>query len=408
MQIHFPRDAGVFVLLEAESFEHMKRLFINEFDDRWLQDAHDRAGREAELGVDTGLRVALWQTILQEFGKVLCDTYRFSSKKRARFLEVINHLMIFDIAVAMAGHEQIQANLARQRLKKVGNAISAFSTSMEGLGLGIAGAVDQLNVISRELESFSESGTGQIGEGGRAAEDTAFRIYKIAAAAEELAASFGEVRGQSTCSAEIARAAEQQANRANEKIWSLSEAVDKIGSVAALISYVAEQTSLLALNATVEAVRAGGAGKGFAVVANEVKLLAQQTAKATEEITRQIAVIQDKTRLSVEEIEVTGKTIGIIAEIADKVASGVEAQVIATSEIAESASRTTLNASTLAETVGKIEETMKNTRLAAHRILGVSGDLAGQAQQIENAATDLLGAIGQTAVRKLPNAPSRP
>jgi methyl-accepting chemotaxis protein len=399
VETHFPHR-GLAALI-AESFEYIKRLFLNEFDELWARDAYARADREAEFGVDVRARIALWQTILRDFSRIVRRKYRFQAERGAKLVDVTTRLMVLDIANAAACHDEMRTKHAGLRGEQLGTAITAFSKTIAGLRAAVASAVDRLAATSRDLNYLSDTALSQVAAGGKAADDTTFRICKIAAAAEELAASIAEVRTQSTCGAEKASAAAQQAARANDTMWSLSAAVDKIGSVTALIAYVAEQTNLLALNATIEAARAGEAGKGFAIVANEVKLLAKQTAKATEEIGRQITLIQNQTRGSVEEIVATGTTVGSIAEIVDLLASSVGSQAIATGEIAEAASGTALNASTLVETFGRVEETIENTRAAARSVLGVSSDLAARAQQIDSAVENLLSAAQQASNREL-------
>ena len=163
-----------------------------------------------------------------------------------------------------------------------------------------------------------------------------------------------------------------------------------IGSVAGLISDIASQTNLLALNATIEAAHAGNAGKGFAVVASEVKLLATRTSKATEEIGRQIARIQEQTRRSVDEIANTGRTISDIAATAESVASAVNEQAAATGSIAGSASRAATNAKTVAAALKITAETISRTREWAQSVLDYSRNVSEQTTELDTVVDALL------------------
>jgi methyl-accepting chemotaxis protein len=205
--------------------------------------------------------------------------------------------------------------------------------------VSIGHVVNQVSSAATELRSSAESMSATAEETARqsdtvsaASETTSHNVETVAAATEELSSSIDEIGRQVARASSVASGAVQQANSTNAKIQSLAEAADKIGEVVGLITDIAEQTNLLALNATIEAARAGDAGKGFAVVASEVKNLANQTAKATEEISAQIGDVQASTQEAVSAIEAITTTIAEVDEIASTIAAAVEEQAAATQE----------------------------------------------------------------------------
>lgn len=388
--------------LVALNFEYTKRLFLNDFDEQWVRDAYERADAELKFGVDMRSRGAIWQTILHDFTRVVSRKYRFSAAKVARILDITTRLMVLDVANAVACHNIVQVRQAEKKGEDLTNAINNFSRTVEGLRAGVDTAVNLLASTSTDLSLFADTAFNQVTAGVKAADDTAFRIIKIAAATEELNSSIAEIHRQARESATEASEAAEQAGLANDAMRSLGDAVERVGSVVELISEVAGQTNLLALNATIEAARAGEAGRGFAVVATEVKSLASQTARATQEIGRQISLIQSQTRASMEAIGVTGASIGTIAQTAEILAQGVESQASATGEISEGASGTVVNAATLTDAFKKVEETVESTRVVARNVLEISSKLSATTQQIGAAIDDLANVAAEgSMVRKL-------
>ncbi|QJE74944.1 HAMP domain-containing protein [Aerophototrophica crusticola] len=247
-------------------------------------------------------------------------------------------------------------------------------------------AVDQVAARTEEMAGHARSMAGSAGlvaqnsQGvAAAAEQALHNAETVASASEELAASIREISAQVSHAGEVSRAAVERGVAAEAIIGSLSEAVARIGDVAVLIGEVASQTNLLALNATIEAARAGEAGKGFAVVAGEVKGLASQTARSTEEITRQIQEVQAATRHAVEAVASIGVAVRDMDQVSGAIAAAIEEQGAATQEISR-------NVTQAAEAAREVSARIAEVSAEA----GTSGDRAGTVQA---AASDIAHGI---------------
>ena len=218
-------------------------------------------------------------------------------------------------------------------------------------------------------------------------------VRTVSLATEQMIASVGEISEQVLESTRIAREAVTQAERTDGRIAELTRAAGRIGDVVKLITAIAEQTNLLALNATIEAARAGAAGKGFAVVAQEVKALAAQTSKATQEIGMQISAVQAATQDSVGSIKEIGGTIGRIAEIAATITAAVELQAATTREIAENVQAATGSAAHVATNIAEVDESAGEITAASAQILASAKSLAQEGNRLSAEMEKLLTAV---------------
>ncbi|MDO8606420.1 MAG: cache domain-containing protein [Phaeospirillum sp.] len=225
------------------------------------------------------------------------------------------------------------------------------------------------------------------------AQQTSANVETVAAAAEKLSASIREISSQVRQSTTIAKSAVETAQRTDAVVRGLSNAADRIGEVVSLINDIAGQTNLLALNATIEAARAGEMGKGFAVVANEVKHLASQTAKATDEIASQIASIQSTTSDAVGAIEEIGLTIGRMDEIASSIAAAVDQQGAATQEIARNVHDAATGAQSVSSHIASVNRTTQEAGAAARQMLEAADGLARQSDILRGDVDQFLGEI---------------
>ncbi len=253
---------------------------------------------------------------------------------------------------AEAERKAAMTKLADEFERSVGNIIemvSSASTELEAAANTLSKTADTTQQLSTVVAS--------------AAEEASANVQSVASATEEMTASVSEISRQVQQSSRIASEAVKQAEATDERITTLSKAAGRIGDVVKLITSVAEQTNLLALNATIEAARAGEAGKGFAVVAQEVKALAAQTAKATEEISSQIDGMQTATNQSVAAIKEIGGTITKISEIAATIAAAVEEQGAATGEIARNVGEAAKGTAQVATNITDVKSGRKRDRL---------------------------------------------
>lgn len=261
--------------------------------------------------------------------------------------------------------KKAQEDLARHFESEVGDIVSIISSAATELQGTAHSMTSTANTAHEQAQSVSVT-----------ADQTTQNIQTVASATEELTASIREIQNQISQSTMKIRESVEQADEANKKVVSLTEAAQKIGSVIDIISAIAEQTNLLALNATIEAARAGEAGKGFGVVAAEVKNLASQTGKATEEISLQIAQIQQKTAESVDSIQIISRLIGDINSVEAAIAAAIEEQGAATQEIARSVTEAAKGTQDVSSSISGLRAAAEETGTSSEEVLSAAGELA--------------------------------
>ncbi|WP_162915007.1 methyl-accepting chemotaxis protein [Desertibaculum subflavum] len=281
-----------------------------------------------------------------------------------------------------AAQRRLEAEAAAKRKAEMQALADAFEASVKAVVDTVSLSAGEMQSNSTTLSVTAEETNRQAAAVANAAEQATTNVQTVASATEELAASIGEIARQVAESAETARAAVDQARATSGTIDGLTQAAAKIGEVVALITQIASQTNLLALNATIEAARAGEAGKGFAVVASEVKSLATQTARATEEIAKQIQAVQGATGEAVGAIQAISRSIEHVNEIATTIASAVEQQGAATQEISRNVQEAAGGTRDVSTNIGSVTQASGEVGTAASQMHKAAGSLAQQAETL--------------------------
>ena len=307
-------------------------------------------------------------------------------------------LQIFkDNALRIRGLEKVEAGThartAAERRAAMESIASDFERSVNGIVHSVTTAAAGMQTTAQSMTASASDARARAATVGAASESSSNNVSTVAAAAEQLSSSVAEISRQVTQSSEIAGKAVGDAERTNATVQALSTGAEKIGEVVKLIHSIAAQTNLLALNATIEAARAGESGRGFAVVASEVKALANQTAKATEEISAQVAAMQASTSEAVLSIGGITETIALMSEITVSIAASMDQQGDATREIARNIQSVATGSSEISSHIGGVTSATEAAGLAASEVLSSARELDGQSGMLRSAVDGFLAKI---------------
>ncbi|KJC51163.1 chemotaxis protein [Bradyrhizobium sp. LTSP885] len=388
-----------------------------------LAEAADRAGAAREdallmlmlagaavlalLGVLAGVTVMLRRrvivplaTLTESVGQLAAGRHDVSIPSTGRDDEIgsmAGSLQVFkDALIAKKGADEaaaLEAEAKIQRGQRVDSITREFEAVVGDIVNVVSSASSKLEASADALSATAEHSSELATTVAAASEQASTNVQSVASATEEMTSSVDEISRQVHDSARIAKAAVEQAHQTNDRVGELAKAAARIGDVVELINTIAAQTNLLALNATIEAARAGDAGRGFAVVASEVKALAEQTSKATDEISQQISGIQSATQESVGAIKEIGNTIAKMSEIASTIASAVEEQGAATREISRNVQQAAHGTQQVSTSVADVRRGASETGASSAEVLAAAKSLSSESGRLKLEVGRFLGAV---------------
>lgn len=292
-----------------------------------------------------------------------------------------------------AEHEEANARSEREKRRTFASLADSFEASVRGVVDSVSSAATEMQSTAQSMSLIVDESTEQTIKVSTASAQASSNVQTVAAAAEQLSASISEIGRQLTQASAVVGKAGDDGERSNARVQSLAVAAQKVGEVVALIDHIASQTNLLALNATIEAARAGESGKGFAVVANEVKTLASQTAKATEDIRTQISSIQAETTGAVDAIRAICNTIAEVDAISSSIAAAIEQQGTATQEIARNVQQAADRTGDVSRNISGVTTGTAATGTAAREVLASAVNLAQQSETLRAEVNRFLSSI---------------
>jgi methyl-accepting chemotaxis protein len=309
----------------------------------------------------------------------------------AKVVEVLDSLASGDLTSRIEVDSRDEIGQMGDALNQALSKISAAIRSVAENAQQVANASEEFSAVSQQITSNSEETTAQANVVSSATELVSRNLQTVATGAEEMSSTIQDIAKNATESARVASQAVKTAESTNATISKLGVSSAEIGQVIKVITSIAQQTNLLALNATIEAARAGEAGKGFAVVANEVKELAKQTAKATQDISQKIAAIQSDTKGAVDAIATIGSVINQISDISNTIATAVEEQSATTNEMTRNVNEAARGSTEITQNIAGVSQAAQGTSSSAHESMRA-------AQQLAQMSTQLRGLVEQFKV----------
>jgi methyl-accepting chemotaxis protein len=382
--------------LKQAQAKHWRMLFSGRFDDDYMRSAHTIGLMHNKIGLEPRWYIGGYNFILGEINRVAVRKSGFSRSRLATLITAIHTAVMVDMDLAISTYQDALVAEQNQRAGR-DRRIADLSMAFERVLTEKVDAVDQASAaISRTAETMAErsqhSGSSSLALGD-AVSITTERSTVAAETTRQLSQAVNEIARQVAQSSTISRNAVSEVTAMADVMRDLESAVTTIGEVVNLINDIASQTNLLALNATIEAARAGDAGKGFAVVAGEVKNLANQTAKATDDIGRQIAAVQDSTRIMGGSLDTVVGTIRSLDEASSTIASAVQEQEAATDAIAANLEDMAAQAQTVAGSVTSLAKSSSLSSAGTIRVIWSAKSLSAVVQDLHAEAARFVDGV---------------
>lgn len=395
----FPGGSSQMGGAKSKQLEHWLRIVSGKFDQTYYDSVRAIGKVHAKLGLEPRWYIAGYTFIIAELNAFIAAEFavkksgfggKVDASKAQKFLKAIAKAANLDMDLAISIYLEEIEIAKRKELEALAE---TFEQTVLGAVNSVGAAAEELESTAKAMSTTAEQTSHRSTTVSAAAEQATANVSVVAASTEEMGKSVAEIAEQVSHSTNIASQAVDRARETSETIESLARAAEKIGEVVNMISDIAEQTNLLALNATIESARAGEAGRGFAVVASEVKSLATQTAKATEDIARQIQEMQGITSRSVDAIGGIQSTIDEMNEVSVAINAAVEEQSAATQEIARNTHEAAEGTQDVSRNIASVLEGANETGAASSSLVESSVEIGKQTDILTEKVREFLSTI---------------
>lgn len=394
--LRFPEVQKVYATIDlkqakAGQKEHwLNDIFAGEFSEAQFQHSIKICEARQKTGLSLRWYFVFWSMVSSKISEVIAKNFYKKPDHLSKLLFTLSKTVFFDIEIFTAVYINAAEGKATEQLHRHAD---AFESQVSGLVKGVSASATQLQGTAQAMSRIAEHSATQVQSARTAGDDASNNAQKVAAATDQLSSSIHEITRQVENATRIVNNAVTEAERAGSLVKGLVDGASRIGDVITLIKGVASQTNLLALNATIEAARAGVAGKGFAVVASEVKGLANQTSKATDEISAQIVAVQTVTENAVAAITGIGNVIQQVSDITRAITTAVEQQRLATDGMVKDLRVVVRSSSAANENIRSVHQAIGETGTAAQQVLSGANDLSTQSQHLSTQVEQFLAAV---------------